>query len=99
MSEHIVSRKFYIMIWACLMLLTGLTAGMAHVELGPFNVVVALLIATTKATLVVLFFMHLRWSDPVSRVAAAAGVVWLMIMFVLTCGDFFTRTWLTYPTR
>jgi len=99
MSEHIASRKFYVLIWAALMLLTALTAGLSFIDLGRGSVVVALLIAGTKATLVVLFFMHMRWSDPVTRGAAVAGLIWLFVMFALTAGDFFTRGWPLYPRQ
>ena len=63
MSEHIMSSKFYYTIWIALLGLTGITAAVAFVDLGPFNVVVALVIATVKALLVVLFFMHVKYTS------------------------------------
>jgi cytochrome c oxidase subunit 4 len=103
-QEHIVKPSFYVAIWAALMCLTALTAFMSTVDLEkitglqvPLNAVVAMLIAGTKASLVALFFMHMRWSDVASRIAAIAGLFWLAIMFLLTCSDFFTRHWLVYP--
>ncbi len=103
-SQHIAKPAMYVAIWAALMFLTALTAFTSRLDLEavlhitfPLNALVAMLIAGTKATLVVLFFMHLRWSDPASRMAAFAGIVWLAIMFILTCADFFTRGWLMYP--
>ena len=63
MSEHIVSAKTNIAVWLALLVLTGLTAGIAFVDLGPFNTVVALVIATVKALLVVLIFMHVKYTS------------------------------------
>lgn len=99
MAEHIASRKFYLLIWAALMLLTGLTAFASRIDLGWANAPVAMLIASTKATLVALFFMHMRWSDKVTRMAGVAGIAWLAVMLVLTCADFFTRYGMMYPYR
>ena len=99
MSEHIASRKFYILIWAALMVLTAVTAAVSRVDLGWANAPIAMLIASTKATLVALFFMHMRWNDKVVRVAGAFGVVLVIIMFALTCADFFTRYGLVYPNQ
>ena len=110
MSEHIASRRMYVLIWAALLALTLLTAVVARVDLDqaahastgrnlPLNALVALVIAGIKATLVVMFFMHLHWSDTVSRMAALAGLAWLIMMFLLTVSDFFTRGWLTYPSQ
>ena len=62
MSEHIVSSKLYIGIWIALMCLTVITASVSFIDLGPFNTIVALVIATFKAILVVLFFMHVKYT-------------------------------------
>ena len=72
--EHISPPKTYVGIWIALMLLTMLTAGMSRVDLGPFNTVVALVIATCKGLLVVLFFMHAKYiSERTTWVAIVAG--------------------------
>jgi cytochrome c oxidase subunit IV len=99
MSEHIVSRRTYVTVWALLMLLTSLTAYASGFDLGPWSAPVAMVIAGTKASLVVVFFMHLKYSNPVTRVAAAAGVFWLAVMLLLTCADFFTRSWSAFPNQ
>jgi cytochrome c oxidase subunit IV len=97
MSEHIAEKKMYFIIWGALMLGTALTAGLSFVDIPPpYGALVALLIAGTKATLVVLFFMHMKWSDGPTRMAAVAGLFWLVIMFMLTVSDFWTRHWMTY---
>jgi cytochrome c oxidase subunit 4 len=94
---HIVPAKLYVAIWAALMIFTLITVLASFAELGPFNIVIALLIATIKGTLVVLFFMHLRYSPKLTMVAVIASVFWLGIMFALTMTDYLSRSWLTFP--
>jgi cytochrome c oxidase subunit 4 len=83
----------YIGVWLALVVGTILTLVAAEVDLGVLNNVVMLLIACTKAALVVLFFMHVRWSTRLTWVVAASGFVWLLIMFGLTMQDYLTRGW------
>ena len=93
MSEHIVSVKTYITIWLALLVLTGLTAGVAFVNLGPFNTVVALVIATLKALLVVLIFMHVKYaSDRLTKVVLVSALFWLLLLLGLSLADYTTRT-------
>jgi cytochrome c oxidase subunit 4 len=92
MSSHIVPRKIYVFIWASLMLLLLLTWGVAQFNLGPFNVIAALTIAVTKMLLVILFFMHVRYSPRRIWIFVAAGFIWLLIMIDLTLGDYLTRS-------
>jgi cytochrome c oxidase subunit 4 len=87
-----LSSKAAAGIWAALLLLLFLTWGLAQVDLGPFNNLAALGIAFAKMTLVLLFFMHLRWSNPLTWMFAAAGFVWLLIMLDLTLSDYLTRS-------
>jgi len=94
MSEHIVSKKIYYSIFATLMVLTGVTIAVAFIDLGRLNTVVALTIAIFKATLVVLYFMHVRYSSRLTWVFVGAGFFWLAILVVLTLGDYATRGWL-----
>jgi len=91
MNSHIVPRKIYVLIWAALMLLLLLTWGIAQFNLGPFNVIAALTIAVTKMLLVILFFMHVRYSPRRTWIFVAAGFIWLLIMIDLTLGDYLTR--------
>ena|SRR5689334_12098382 len=92
MSEHVVSPKIYVAVFAALMVFTILTVWVAYYELpGILNVIVALTIAVIKATLVVLFFMHVRWSSRLTKVIVVAGLFWLVIMVVLTLSDYLTR--------
>jgi cytochrome c oxidase subunit 4 len=90
-SEHIVSPKIYVAIFLSLMVLTAATVAAAYVNLGPLNIVVALAIATLKATLVVLYFMHARYSPKRTQLVIIAAVFWLAIMLALTLSDYSTR--------
>ena len=88
---HVVPRKIYFAVAAALMVLLALTYAAAQIDLGPFNIVVALAIAFTKAILVVLFFMEVKWSSRLTWVVAAAGVLWLALLLGGTLDDFLTR--------
>jgi len=90
-SEHIVSPKIYVGIFASLMVLTAATVAAAYVNLGALNIVVALAIATLKATLVVLYFMHARYSPKRTQLVIICAVFWLAIMLALTLSDYTTR--------
>ena len=91
MSEHIVSKTIYFTIFAALMVLTIITYYVALIDLGRLNVIVALAVAVTKAVLVVLFFMHVRYSTRLTKIVVIAGFFWLAILVVLTLADYFTR--------
>ena len=91
MSEHIVSPKIYVMIFLSLMAGTGLTVWAAFRNFGPFNIVIALAIASFKATLVVLYFMHARYSPRRTHLVIVSSVFWLAIMLALTLSDYNTR--------
>jgi len=95
MSEHIVYPRVYIMIFLALLMGTGLTAYVAYLNFpGPLNAVTALTIAVIKATLVVLYFMHVRYSPRLIWLILAAAFFWLAILFALTISDYSTRAWL-----
>lgn len=90
--EHILSAKLYVIIWAALMCLTVITAGVAFIDLGPFNTVVALVIATFKALLVVLIFMHVKYtSERLTKTVVLAALFWLMLLLGLSLMDYGTR--------
>jgi cytochrome c oxidase subunit IV len=97
MNSHITSLKTYFVVYVLLLGGLAATVGAAYLNLGPLNVVVMLTIAFTKATLVALYFMHVRESPPLNWIAIAAGLVWLVILFGLTLSDFETRDWI--PVR
>ncbi len=95
MSEHIVHPRVYIVIFLALMLGTGLTVVAAFRDFpGPLNAVIALTIAVVKATLVVLYFMHVRYSPRLIRLVIAAAIFWMALLFALTISDYSTRSWL-----
>ena len=94
MSEHIVPVRVYLAIFAALMLGTAITiwAGLQDFP-GPLNVIIALTIAVIKATLVVLYFMHVRYSSRLIWVIFASALFWMGILFALTFSDYWTRGW------
>jgi cytochrome c oxidase subunit 4 len=89
----------YYMVFMALIVGTVATVGVALVDLGPFNNIVMLGIAIAKALLVVLFFMHVRWSTRLTWVVAGAGFFWLLILFTLTMSDYMTRGWVEGTLR
>lgn len=94
MTEHVVPRRVYYAVFAALIVLTAITTAVAFMDLGPWNTVVALGIAFLKATLVALFFMHVKYSPRLTQVIVAGGLFWLAILIVLTLSDFVSRGWL-----
>jgi len=95
--EHIVPARLYYTIFLLLMVFTGLTVGAAFVDLGPLNIVVALGIAIVKATLVVLFFMHVKYGDRLNWMVIASGLFWLMILLSMLMLDYSSRGWMNVP--
>jgi len=96
MSGHISPKTTYYTIFGALMACTALTVGAAFVNLGDLNFPVALTIAIFKATLVILFFMHVKYGTRLTWVVVLGSVFWLGILLVLTLGDYLTRSWLTF---
>jgi len=90
-AEHIVSPKIYLAVLTALLVGTGLTVEAAKVDLGRLNIVAALGIATIKMTLVILFFMHGKYSPRRTKLVIVAGFFWLAIMLGLTLADYSTR--------
>ena len=93
MSGHVAPKSMYYAVFAALILGTALTVGVAFIDLGPLNNVLMLGIAITKALLVILFFMHVRWATRLTWVVAASGFFWLLILFGLTMTDYLSRGW------
>ncbi len=91
-TSHIPSVKILVGVWAALICLTWTTVGVSYLELGEWNVIVALAIALIKASLVAWIFMGVRFSAPMTRLFVVAGLVWLTIMIVITSGDYTTRS-------
>jgi cytochrome c oxidase subunit 4 len=97
MAEHVIPARSYVFIFAALITLTGLTTGVAFLDLGALNTVVALAIAVCKMLLVVLFFMHVKYMPGLTKIVVVAGFFWLAILLSLTLGDYFTRGWTPFP--
>ena len=85
--------KTYLLTFAALLFLLGATYGASHLRLGVFGPVVAVSIATAKTLVILLYFMHLRYSSRLTWLFAIAGFFWLGILFVLALGDYLTRAW------
>ena len=94
MSSHAVPTRYYLGVFLALLVLTAVTTWVAYIDLGVGNTIVALLIAGTKATLVLLIFMHLRWSSRLTWVFAASGFFFLIVLITLTLSDFLSRDYL-----
>ncbi len=90
-EHHGASLRTYLVIFGSLLALTGLTVWVAFHDFGSFNTPLALVIAGVKGTLVVLYFMHVRYNSRLVWVFAAAGFLWLMILFGFTFSDYLTR--------
>jgi cytochrome c oxidase subunit 4 len=90
-TEHIVSPGTYLIIITTLLALTGITVFAAFVDLGRFNIAVALLIATIKATLVVLIFMHAKYAPERTKLVIIAGIFWLALLLFMTLSDYASR--------
>ena len=97
MSEENPSVGTYVLVFVALLILAALTTGIAYVNLGPFNTVVALAIAAIKMCLVGLFFMHLWYSRGLARIVVLAGFFWLALMVSFTLADVFSRSWIKPP--
>lgn len=95
--EHVTPVSAYLAIFGALMVLTIITVAVAWVDLGTLNIGVALAVAVVKAGLVVLYFMHLKYSSRLTWVVAGAGFFWLLILLGIIMSDYATRGWMTGP--
>ena len=94
--SDVVSRKTYLAIFAVLVVLTLVTTEVAFFNFGLMNPVIALTIAVIKATVVVLYFMHMKYSSRLTMIVGGAGIFWLGILLVLTMSDYLARGAGTY---
>jgi cytochrome c oxidase subunit 4 len=92
-EHHIVSPKIYVAIFLSLLCLTGLTVAASYVEMYSFNVVVALAIAVVKAMLVVLFFMHVKYSPKLTKLTVFSGLFMFLVLIFMTLADYISRAW------
>jgi cytochrome c oxidase subunit 4 len=92
-QHHIVSPVVYIVIGATLLVFTGLTVAASFIEMGVFNPIVALGIACIKAVLVVLFFMHVKYSTKLTKLTVFCGLFTFLALIGMTLADYFSRAW------
>jgi len=95
-EHHVVPLKVYFTIFGLLMLGTALTVQAAFIDMGAFNTPAALAIAIGKATVVVLYFMHVKYSSRMTWIVVIGSVFWLSLLLVITMIDYLTRSWKTY---
>lgn len=93
MTEKTLSERFNFIIYGALLFLTVATYALALVNLGAGNTIIALAIAAAKALLIILYFMHVRYSAWLMWAVVVAGLLWLGILFVLMMNDYLTRAW------
>ncbi|MXY98627.1 MAG: oxidase [Gemmatimonadetes bacterium] len=96
-GPHIATSANYLTIFTALLVLTAVTVWAATMELGFLNTPVAMFIASVKAVLVILYFMHLKFSPGQTKLAAAAAIFWLLILLIITFFDYIGRTWQDNP--
>ncbi len=89
--HHVTPPGLYYGIFGALIALTAITVAVAFADLGWLNTPIALIIATIKASLVILFFMHVRWSTPLIWVIVIGSIAWVGVLFVLSYADYFSR--------
>jgi cytochrome c oxidase subunit 4 len=94
MNHHTTPIRTYFVVYAVLLVLLVLTVAVAYLDLGPWGVILALTIAIAKALLVILYFMHVRTSNPLVWVFAGAGFFWLVILLAGTIQDYLSRSWI-----
>ena len=93
MSEPLTPVRTFVLIWIALLVLTATTVAVAYLNLGDLSVAVALIIAVTKATLVALFFMEIRYSAKMTQIVLVVGLAWLLILLLLSLTDYASRLW------
>lgn len=91
---HVSSVRSYVLVFGALLVLTGTTVAIAFLDVGVMNDVVALSIAVTKMLLVVLFFMHAKYSTRLTKIIVTSGFVWLALLIAFTLSDYTSRGWL-----
>ena len=97
MTHQVLPVRLYVLIWAILVALTFTTAYVAFFDMGPFNIVVALTIAVIKMLLVIIWFMHVKQADSLTKLFVVAGFFWMAILIFVTLTDYHTRDWLPLP--
>ncbi len=95
-EHHIVTPGSYLIIFATLLVFTGITVGAAYIPMGVFNPIVALAIASTKAVIVILFFMHVKYQSKLIKMTVGAGFFTFFVLIMMTMADYMSRAWGTW---
>jgi cytochrome c oxidase subunit 4 len=98
-TVHVVPKKIYFAVFFALIVLTWVTTGVSTLDLGRWNIFVALAIAVCKASLVILFFMHVRYSTRLTKMIVMCAIFWLSLLLFITMSDIWTRNWMGVPGR
>jgi cytochrome c oxidase subunit 4 len=99
-TGHVVPINTYLLVFTALLVLTALTVWVAFIDLGAMNDVVAMAIATAKASVIVLYFMHLRYTTTsLTRMILIVGIFWVALLIVGIVDDYMTRDWIALPGR
>src|SRR3954470_23576757 len=98
-EHHIVPKRVYFLVFATLIAMTWVTAWISTVDLGRLNIFVALSIAIFKASLVILFFMHVKYGTRLTKMIVLAGIYWLILLLFIAMLDLWTRNWMGVPGR
>jgi cytochrome c oxidase subunit 4 len=96
---HILPIGTYVAVYIALLVLLAATVGAAYINVEPFNFALTMIIAAAKAVLILLFFMHVRYSDRLVWVFSSAAFLWLAILIALSLNDYFTRDLLHIPGK
>lgn len=91
--DHIVSPRIYVIVGSALLVLTGVTVWASYLEMGPFNPIVAMAIAVFKAAIVVLFFMHVKYSSKLTKLTVFSGLFTFLALVGMTLSDYISRAW------
>lgn len=98
-EHHIVPKRIYFLVFFTLIVMTWVTAYVSTVDLGRLNIFVALSIAIFKASLVILFFMHVKYGTRLTKMIVLAGLYWLILLLFIAMADLWTRGWMGVPGR
>jgi cytochrome c oxidase subunit IV len=92
-QHHVVSPVIYVVVFLSLLVFTGLTVGASYIEMGIFNPIAAIAIACIKAVIVVLFFMHVKYSSKLTKLTVVAGIFTFLTLISMTLADYISRAW------
>ena len=98
-EHHIVPKRVYALVFTTLIVLTWVTAWVATIDLHRWNIFAALAIAIFKASIVALFFMHLKYSSRLTKMIVCSGIFWLLLLLFVTMADIWTRSWMGVPGK